>query len=70
MKTQPNDVIPGGRYETEGHPPVIVTAVKPKGRGFYVVYQWHSGDGFVTYEGRAKLQDFRKTYNINQRAAA
>ncbi len=67
MKTQPTDVLPGGQYRAENKPSVIVTAVKPKGRGFYVIYQWYSGD--VTYEGRAKLADFRKTY-INQRAAA
>lgn len=66
MKTQPIDVVPGGQYRAPDKPSVIVTAVKPKGRGFYVIYEWYSGD--VTYVGRAKLADFRKTY-INQEAA-
>ena len=65
MKTQPNDVLVGGAYYFAGVQ-VIVTAVKPKGRGFYVEYR-ATPDGPTV---RAGLEPVRRMAGVNQKEAA
>ena len=68
MKTQPNDVVVGGCYGLAGTR-VLVTAVKPKGRGWYVEYRWLSHlDSNDT--NRLGLEPFRRMAGVNQRDAA
>lgn len=65
MKTQPMDVVVGGSYLFAGVQ-VIVTAVKPKGRGWYVEY-YAPPDGPAV---RAGLEPFRRLAGVNQRETA
>ena len=65
MKQLPNDVVVGGAYYFAGVQ-VIVTAVKPKGRGWYVEY-WSPPDGPTV---RAGMEPFRRMANVNQREVA
>ncbi len=61
MKQLPNDVVVGGRYESVPGITRYVTAVKPKGRGFYVDFTY--GDGGTA---RESLETFRRMCNVNQ----
>ena len=67
MKTQPNDVVVGGAYRLLNNT-VYVTAVKPKGRGWYVVYQPEVSPDLPTT--RMGLEDFRRMAGVNQKEAA
>ena len=69
MKTQPMDVVVGGSYEIGGGR-VIVTAVKPKGRGWYVEYRPSAFYDTPTATTRIGLEPFRRMAGINQREAA
>lgn len=70
MKQLPNDVVAGGRY-VMGENAVYVTAVAPKGRGFYVEY--HSATpGYCFGDGKSRmsLERFRRACNVTQRESA
>lgn len=67
MKTKPNDVVVGGAYAFAGGA-VVVTAVKPKGRGWYVEYR-----SIVSHDSpkaRLGLEPFRRLAGINQKEVA
>lgn len=66
MKQLPNDVVVGGAYQDPHGFLRYVTAVKPKGRGFYV--EWNAGPDCLTY--RDRLEAFRRACNVNQREVA
>ncbi len=66
MKQLPNDVVVGGAYQDPQGFTRYVTAVKPKGRGFYV--EWTvCADGDTR---RDRLEAFRRACNVNQREVA
>jgi len=67
MKTQPNDVVVGASYKLDGSM-VTVTAIRPKGRGFYVEYERQLITG--TWTGRLPLEYFRRACATNQREIA
>ena len=67
MKQLPNDVVVGGAYhDAKQQMTRYVTAVRPKGRGFYV--EWSAGEGCITY--RDRLETFRRACNVNRRESA
>lgn len=70
MKTQPNDVVAGGSYPLFGKERVIVTAVKPKGRGWYVEFRSNAVYGDDAPTERLSLETFRRLARINQQEAA
>ena len=70
MKTQPNDVVVGGSYQGFGRERVVVTAVKPKGRGWYVEFRSHAVFGDDAPHERMALETFRRMARINQQEAA
>ena len=67
MKTQPNDVVAGGAYDSPfGR--IVVTEVKPKGRGFYVRFRalGNDADPGMTMG----LEPFRRMAGVNQKETA
>lgn len=68
MKTQPIDVVVGGVYEAPVFGRILVTEVKPKGRGFYVRFRTlgNEDDPGMTMG----LEPFRRMASVNQREAA
>lgn len=73
MKTQPMDVVVGGVYDVTCFGAALVTAVKPKGRGWYVEYTTPAR--YIEFGGpaaaeRMALETFRRLARINQQEAA
>lgn len=68
MKTQPMDVVVGGAYDAKVFGRIIVTEVKPKGRGFYVRFRCISNENDPGLT--LGLEPFRRMCGVNQREAA
>lgn len=68
MKTQPNDVVVGGAYAFPTGA-VVVKAVKPKGRGWYVEYQ-SILDVPNGPSAKLGLEPFRRLAGVNQKEVA
>ena len=68
MKTQPMDVVVGGAYDAPVFGRIVVTEVKPKGRGFYVTFR---AIGNPDDRGlKIGLEQFRRMCGVNQREVA